>query len=88
MTALLDEVRLAVSLPDSATCMAIRRRARVSRERMAAELEVQPLAVARWERGTRNPRGDLRIRYARLLRLLDEVATSAEHSESEAGVAS
>ena len=37
MTGLLDEVPLAVSLPDPATRMAIRRRAHVSRERMAAK---------------------------------------------------
>jgi DNA-binding transcriptional regulator YiaG len=47
---------------------------------MAAELGVHVISVARWERGTRNPHGDLRLRYARLLELLDEVATSAEHS--------
>jgi DNA-binding transcriptional regulator YiaG len=77
MVALLEEVRLAVSLPDPTTRMAIRRRARVSRERMAAELGVQPLAVARWERATRNPRGGLRVRYARLLEMLDEIAATA-----------
>jgi DNA-binding transcriptional regulator YiaG len=77
MVALLEEVLLAVSLPDPATRMAIRRRARVSRERMAAELGVQPLAVARWERGARNPRGDLRVRYARLLEMLGEIAATA-----------
>jgi DNA-binding transcriptional regulator YiaG len=80
MPALLDEVRLAVSLPDAAARMAIRRRAHVSRERMAAELGVHVISVARWERGTRNPHGDLRVRYAWLLELLDQVATAAEHS--------
>jgi DNA-binding transcriptional regulator YiaG len=77
MAALLEEARLAVSLPDPTTRMAIRRRAHLSRQRMAAELGVQPLAVGRWERGTRTPRGDLRVRYARLLELLDEVAATA-----------
>jgi transcriptional regulator with XRE-family HTH domain len=83
MAALADEVRLAVSLPDPAARMAIRRRARVSRERMAAELGVQPLAVARWERGTRNPRGELRLRYAKLLSLLDEIVISAQQDNAE-----
>jgi DNA-binding transcriptional regulator YiaG len=77
MVALLEEVRLAVSLPDPTARMAIRRRARVSRERMAAELGVQPLAVGRWERGERSPRGALRVRYARLLEMLDQIAATA-----------
>jgi DNA-binding transcriptional regulator YiaG len=80
MATLLEEARLAVSLPDPVARMAIRRRAHVSRERMATELGCHVISVARWERGTRNPHGDLRLRYARLLELLDEVATSAEHS--------
>lgn len=80
MAALLDEVRLAVSLPDPAARMAIRRRAHVSRERMATELGVHVISVARWERGTRNPHGEMRVRYARLLELLDEVATAARRS--------
>ena len=88
MGALLEEVGLAVSLPSPAARMAIRRRTHVSRERMAAELGCHVISVARWERGTRNPRGDLRIKYARLLRLLDEVATSAERSKREARVTS
>jgi DNA-binding transcriptional regulator YiaG len=80
MTGLLEEARLAVSLPPPAARMAIRRRARVSRERMATELDCHVISVARWERGTRNPNGELRLRYARLLELLDEVATSAEQA--------
>jgi hypothetical protein len=47
---------------------------------MAAELGCHVISVARWERGTRNPHGELRRRYARLLQLLDEVASAAEHS--------
>jgi hypothetical protein len=47
MATLLDEARLAVSLPPPAARMTIRRRARVSRERMAAELECHPISVAR-----------------------------------------
>jgi DNA-binding transcriptional regulator YiaG len=78
MTGLLDEVRASVSLPDPATRMSIRRRANVSRERMAAELRVHAISIARWERGTRNPHGELRVRYARLLEQLHEIATVAE----------
>ena len=74
-----DEVRLMTTLPAPAERMAIRQRARVSRERLAGELDVQPLAVARWERGTREPRGELRLRYARLLRMFTEIVEAAEH---------
>jgi DNA-binding transcriptional regulator YiaG len=80
MTNLLEEVRLAVSLPPPAARMAIRRRAHVSRERLAAELGCHIISVARWERGTRNPHGELRLRYARLLHLLEEVASATEHN--------
>lgn len=80
MASLLEEAVLAVSLPLPAARMAIRRRAHVSRERIAAELGCHVISVARWERGTRNPHGELRLRYARLLQELDEVATAAERS--------
>ena len=76
MSSLIEEVRLSTTLPDPAIAMAIRRRARVSRGRFAAELNVHEISVARWERGTRTPRGELRVRYARLLRLLDEVISA------------
>jgi DNA-binding transcriptional regulator YiaG len=80
MDSLLEEARLAASLPPPAARMAIRRRARVSRQRLAAELGCHVISVARWERGTRNPHGELRLRYARLLHLLDEVASDTEHN--------
>lgn len=80
MSALTEEVKLSVSLPDPTAARNIRRRAGVSQPRVAAEVGVHPITVARWERGTRTPRGELRIRYARLLRLLDEVAASAEQA--------
>jgi transcriptional regulator with XRE-family HTH domain len=84
MGTLADEVQLMATLPGPAERMAIRRRARVSRERVADELGVQPLAVARWERGTREPRGELRLRYARLLRMLDGIVTSAQLGSADA----
>ena len=72
MSALIDEVRLSASLPPPPAARRIRVRAGVSQERFAAELDVHEVTVARWESGTRTPRGDLRVRYARLLRLLDD----------------
>jgi transcriptional regulator with XRE-family HTH domain len=78
MTGLIDEVRLAMSLPGPAERRAIRLRAGVSQERVAREMRVQRVAVARWETGARSPRGELRLRYARLLRQLDEIVSSVQ----------
>lgn len=84
MSGLLDEVRASVSLPDPATRMAIRRSANVSRERLAQELSVHVISIARWERGTRNPHGELRVRYARLLEQLHEIAAVGARGEEVA----
>lgn len=67
MSDLLDEVRTTRHLPKPALAREIRRAAGVSRDRLADELEVHPVTVARWERGTRSPRGATRLAYARLL---------------------
>lgn len=64
---LLDEVRLSNGLPAPPLAREIRRAAGVSRARLARELSVHPITVARWERGTRRPRGEIRLAYARLL---------------------
>lgn len=64
---LLNEVRLSRGLPTPELARAIRRNAGVGRTRMATALSVHPITVARWERGTRTPQGELRLRYARLL---------------------
>lgn len=74
---LLAEVQEELSLPDPSTARAIRRSARVSQARVAQELDVQPLAVQRWEAGTRTPRGELRRAYARILRELDQATRGA-----------
>jgi len=44
----------------------------VSQESVAAELGVPRVSVARWETGERHPRGAVLMRYAALLRLLQE----------------
>lgn len=74
---LLDEVRLALTLPTPDVARGIREAAGVSQVRLAAELGVHPLTVARWESGTYAPRGDLRRGYARLLHNLDEATREA-----------
>ena len=84
MPDLADEVQLMVTLPGPAERKAIRQRARVSCARLAEEVGVQPLAVKRWENGSREPRGELRLRYARLLRMLAEVVASAQQDDAEA----
>lgn len=81
---LADEVRLMAGLPAPPARAAIRRRARVTHERLAAELGVHRLTVIRWENGTREPRGDRRLRYARLLAELREAVALAQPAAVEA----
>lgn len=45
----------------------IRRKAGATQADIAEELRVLRETVARWEAGTRHPRGELRDRYAQLL---------------------
>lgn len=68
-----EEAHWARQLPSPELARAIRRNAGVSRQRFADELAVHVVTVARWERGTRRPRGALRAAYARLLAELEEV---------------
>lgn len=76
MSHLLEEVRLSRSLPTPALARAIREAAGVSQTRIAQELGVHRLTVARWEAGSRSPRGAHRVAYAALLNQLRE-ATAA-----------
>jgi transcriptional regulator with XRE-family HTH domain len=55
-------------LPPPMLCRAIRREAGVTQDRVASELGVNRVSVARWEGGSRRPRGEVRGRYAQLLR--------------------
>ena len=66
MSQLIDEVRRARSLPRPAMARAIRESAGVSQARLAAELGVHRMTVARWESGARSPRSDQRTAYAAL----------------------
>jgi DNA-binding transcriptional regulator YiaG len=70
---LVDEVRTARSLPSPALARAIRESAGVSQVRLAAELGVHRMTVARWETGARKPTGPVRAAYAALLAELREV---------------
>lgn len=50
----------------------VRERAGLTQGRIATELGVWPHTVQRWEAGASQPRGGLRLRYARLLNQLDQ----------------
>jgi transcriptional regulator with XRE-family HTH domain len=76
MTGLVDEVRRTSRLPRPALARAIRLEAGVTQARMAAELGVDRVTIARWESGERKPRADLRDAYARLLTGLQEAMAS------------
>ncbi|MWJ18488.1 XRE family transcriptional regulator [Clavibacter michiganensis subsp. michiganensis] len=65
---LISEVVASRRLPTPALARAIRETAGVSQARIAEELGVTRMAVSRWERGTRRPRGPLLIAYAAVLR--------------------
>jgi DNA-binding transcriptional regulator YiaG len=73
MAALIAEVLAAKALPGPSLAREIRRSAGVSRHRLAEELGVHEITVARWETGKRVPRGELRLRYGQLLAALREV---------------
>lgn len=67
---LLREVRAARQLPAPRVRKAVRLAAGVSQQRLADELKVGRVTVARWEsnaRNARSPRGQLLIRYSHLL---------------------
>jgi DNA-binding transcriptional regulator YiaG len=62
-------------LPPPAMAKAIREAAGVSQVRLAAELGVHRMTIARWEQGTRTPTGASRASYAAVLAELREVAS-------------
>ena len=70
LTDLLQEAQRLRRMPTPQKARAIRVTAGVSQQRLADELGVHWTTVARWERGTRRPRGPLRLRYSELLMAL------------------
>lgn len=75
MSLLLDEVTKAKRLPSPEMRKAIRREAGVSQTRLAAELGIDRVTLARWESGGRTPRGDLLMKYSDLLTELQGIAS-------------
>jgi transcriptional regulator with XRE-family HTH domain len=67
---LLAEVRRERQLPPPRTLRLIRLTAGVSQARLAHELGIGRVSVARYELGMRKPRGDLLARYLELLESL------------------
>jgi transcriptional regulator with XRE-family HTH domain len=69
-----DEARARRELPSPEMRRAIRKSAGLSLRRMAGDLEVSGQALAYWETGARTPRPENVVRYADLLRSLEDVA--------------
>ena len=74
MSTLIEEVR-ARRLPPRQVARAIRVAAGVTQGRMATELGLHRVTVARWEAGAQVPTGEARERYAHLLERLAEAAS-------------
>lgn len=73
---LIEEVRANQALPAPAVARMIRATAGVSQERLARELGVHRMTVARWESGRRRPRGTVRAAYSALLSDLQRAVAS------------
>ncbi|MGH7685609.1 MAG: helix-turn-helix transcriptional regulator [Candidatus Dormibacteria bacterium] len=69
---LVDETRPLRQLPAPRLCRLIRESAGVTQVRLAREVGCDRMTIARWEAGTRRPRGELGLRYAEVLAALRE----------------
>jgi DNA-binding transcriptional regulator YiaG len=67
-TLLLSEVRAKAKAGDARR---IRERRDLSRSEVAQAIGVDQATISRWEAGTRRPKGNAGIRYARFLQLLE-----------------
>lgn len=61
-----------VQLPPPSERVRLRKAQGLTQARVAEALGVTPGAVGSWEKGRYEPRGDVRIQYAELLRLIAE----------------
>jgi transcriptional regulator with XRE-family HTH domain len=68
--ALRDEIRLR-RLPPPPVARAIRIASNITQQTLADEIHVHRVTLARWELGTRRPRGYARQRYAEALSFLE-----------------
>lgn len=69
-----EELQIRRRLPAPAACRDLRLAAGISQERLARELGVHRVTVARWECGTRSPRSGLLLRYVEVLEMLRKEA--------------
>lgn len=76
MSGLVGEVQAARCLPPPRLAREIRAAAGVSQARLADELGVQRVTVARWETGARRPRGANLLAYVSLLEELRRASAS------------
>lgn len=75
MSQLLDEVTRRRRLPSPALARAVRVAAGVTQQRLADEVGVHRMTVARWETGERHPRGAMAARWAEVLDSLREASS-------------
>lgn len=76
MSHLAEELSFVRRLPSPVMRKAIRETAGVSQQRIADELQVHRVTVARWESGARHPRGPILERYSLLLAELKDLDAS------------
>jgi transcriptional regulator with XRE-family HTH domain len=74
---LIRKARARRSLPSPAVCRDLRLGAGITQAEIAEVLGVDRASVTRWESGTREPRGDVRLAYIDLLARLAREATTA-----------
>lgn len=74
---LAEEVRLNLSLPEPARAREIREAAGIGVTRLADELQISRVTLHSWESGRKRPRGDFRLRYARILAELETAIEAA-----------
>jgi transcriptional regulator with XRE-family HTH domain len=76
---LLAKSRTRLRLPEPAIRRLLRERARLSQADVAAVVGVDRASVARWELGSREPRGDLLDAY---VEILDRLATAGSEPQT------
>lgn len=64
---LIEEIRTIRSLPPPHRARQIRVLSGVTQQRLADEIEVHRVTLAKWEAGAAVPRGEARLRYAQVL---------------------
>lgn len=74
---LMEEIRQGIRLPRPAQARLIRVSAGISQERLAHEIGVHRVTLARWESGTSSPRGTARARYSSILAQIQQELAAA-----------